>query len=115
VLGNFDEYLLPTASDVPQVEVLFIENPDEIGPHGAKTLGEPACEIAAPAIANAVANATGNRIRELPLTLERVLLGRSLSRKGERGSAAVQRGSASAHRDSTSTQRDSASEKRSEG
>ncbi len=115
VLGNFDEYLLPTASDVPQVEVLFIENPDEIGPHGAKTLGEPACEIAAPAIANAVANATGNRIRELPLTLERVLLGRSLSRKGERGSAAVQLGSASAHRDLTSTQRDSASEKRSEG
>ena len=94
VLGNFDEYLLPTASDVPPVEVAFIENPDEIGPHGAKTLGEPACEIAAPAIANAVANATGRRIRELPLTLERVLLGRSLSRKGERGSARAQRDSA---------------------
>jgi CO/xanthine dehydrogenase Mo-binding subunit len=94
VLGNFDEYLLPTASDVPQVEVVFIENPDKIGPHGAKTLGEPACEIAAPAIANAVANATGSRVRELPLTLERVLLGRSLSRKGERGSAKAQRDSA---------------------
>ena len=98
-LGNFDEYLLPTASDVPPVEVAFIENPDDIGPHGAKTLGEPACEIAAPAIANAVANATGMRIRELPLTLERVLLGRSLSRKGERGSTRAQRDSAKDARD----------------
>jgi len=91
VLANFDEYLIPTASDLPQVEVAFIENPDEIGPHGAKTLGEPACEIAAPAIANAVANATGKRIRELPLTLERVLLGKNLSRTGERGSTKAAR------------------------
>lgn len=90
-VGNFDEYLLPTASDVPRVEMVFIENPDDLGPHGAKTLGEPACEIAAPAIANAVANATGRRIRNLPLTLERVLLGRSLSRKSERGSARAAR------------------------
>jgi CO/xanthine dehydrogenase Mo-binding subunit len=91
-LGNFDEYLIPTASDVPEVSVVFIENPDELGPHGAKTLGEPACEIAAPAIANAVANATGGRIRELPITLERVLLGRRLSREGERGSLKAARG-----------------------
>lgn len=87
VVGNFDEYLIATASDMPDVEVHFVENADDLGPHGAKTLGEPACEIAAPAIANAVADATGNRIRELPISLERVLLGRSLSRKGERGSA----------------------------
>jgi CO/xanthine dehydrogenase Mo-binding subunit len=86
VLGNLDEYLLPTIADVPEVSVIFVENPDGLGPYGAKSLGEPACEIAAPAIANAVANATGRRIRELPLTLERVLLGRKLSRKEERGS-----------------------------
>jgi len=83
---NLDEYLLPTVADVPEVSVIFVENPDGLGPYGAKSLGEPACEIAAPAIANAVANATGRRIRELPLTLERVLLGRKLSRKEERGS-----------------------------
>jgi CO/xanthine dehydrogenase Mo-binding subunit len=86
VVENLDEYLLPTIADVPEVSVIFVENPDGLGPYGAKSLGEPACEIAAPAIANAVANATGRRIRELPLTLERVLLGRKLSRKEERGS-----------------------------
>jgi CO/xanthine dehydrogenase Mo-binding subunit len=86
-LSNFDEYLLPTACDVPPVEVMFIEGDDPLGPYGAKALGEPANEIAAPAIANAVANATGRRVRELPLTLERVILGRNLTRSGERGSA----------------------------
>jgi CO/xanthine dehydrogenase Mo-binding subunit len=86
LLDNLDEYLLPTIGDVPDVNVVFIENPDGLGPYGAKSLGEPACEIAAPAIVNAVANATGRRIRELPLTLEQVLLGRKLSRKEERGS-----------------------------
>ena len=85
-LENYDEYLLPTACDMPKMEVIFIENPDAFGPYGAKSLGEPATEIAAPAIVNAVANATGKRIRELPLTLERVLLGCNLSRKGQRGS-----------------------------
>jgi len=86
VLDNLDEYLISTAADVPEMSVVFIENPDKLGPFGAKSLGEPACELAAPAIANAVANATGKRIRELPLTLERVLLGRKLMRKDERGS-----------------------------
>jgi len=84
--NNFDEYLLTTACDMPPVETMFIENIDALGPYGAKSLGEPACEIAAPAIANAVANAIGIRIRDLPLTLERILLGRSLNRKDSRGS-----------------------------
>jgi CO/xanthine dehydrogenase Mo-binding subunit len=86
---NYDEYLLPTICDMPEMEVVFIENADRLGPYGAKSLGEPATEIAAPAIVNAVANATGRRIRDLPLTLERVLLGCNLSRKGQRGSAKV--------------------------
>ena len=83
---NFDEYLLPTICDMPEVDVSFVENYDKLGPFGAKSLGEPACELAAPAIANAVYNATGMRIRELPLTLEQVLLGRNLSRTDSRGS-----------------------------
>jgi CO/xanthine dehydrogenase Mo-binding subunit len=88
-LANFDEYLIPTICDVPPVKVIFIEGNDPLGPYGAKALGEPANEIAAPAIANAVANAISRRVRELPLTLERILLGRNLKRKGERGSAAA--------------------------
>jgi CO/xanthine dehydrogenase Mo-binding subunit len=83
---NFDEYLLPTSLDVPPVRVILVENPDPAGPFGAKSIGEPANEIAAPAIANAIQNATGRRVRELPATLERVLLGHKLSRSGPRGS-----------------------------
>lgn len=83
---NFDEYLIPTAMDVPFIRGIIVENEDEAGPFGAKSVGEPTNEIAAPAIINAIYNATGKRITELPATLERVLLGRKLTRTGERGS-----------------------------
>jgi len=83
---NFDEYLIPTSMDVPSIEAIIVENPDPAGPYGAKSLGEPANEIAAPAIINAIFNATGKRITEIPATLERVLLGHALSRQGRRGS-----------------------------
>ena len=83
---NFDEYLIPTALDVPPIQTIIVENPDVAGPFGAKSVAEPANEIAAPAILNAIANATGRRITELPATLERTLLGHELSRKGPRGS-----------------------------
>ena len=86
---NFDEYLIPTAMDMPTVHALVVENPDPAGVFGQKSLGEPATEIAAPAIVNAIANATGRRIREIPATLERVLLGRKLTRTGPRGSEAA--------------------------
>ena len=83
---NFDEYLIPTSMDMPSIEAIIVENPDPAGPYGAKSLGEPANEIAAPAIINAIFNATGKRITEIPATLERVLLGHALSRQGQRGS-----------------------------
>ncbi|MCR4428205.1 MAG: xanthine dehydrogenase family protein molybdopterin-binding subunit [Caldiserica bacterium] len=84
---NFDTYLLPTSCDVPQIDPIIVENPDPYGPYGAKSLGEPTNELLAAAIANAVFRACGRRIRELPLTPERVLLGRSLKEKrGARGS-----------------------------
>jgi CO/xanthine dehydrogenase Mo-binding subunit len=83
---NFDEYLIPTAMDVPPIETIIVENPDPAGPFGAKSVGEPANELAAPAIVNAIANATGRRVTELPATLERVRLGHKLSRAGPRGS-----------------------------
>ena len=77
---NFDEYLIPGICDMPEIEAIIVENPDSYGPYGAKTIGEPTLEITAPAIANAIAQATGRRVRQLPLDLERVLLGRSLQR-----------------------------------
>ncbi len=83
---NFDEYLLPTAKDIPNIKAIIVENEDAAGPFGAKSIGEPTNEIAAPAIINAIYNATGKRIYELPANLERVLLGHKLTRKGERGS-----------------------------
>jgi CO/xanthine dehydrogenase Mo-binding subunit len=84
---NFDEYLIPTSMDVPRINAIIVENEDAVGPFGAKSIGEPANEIAAPAIINAICNATGKRVYELPANLERVLLGHKLTRNGERGSA----------------------------
>jgi len=79
---NFDEYLIPTVKDMPEISPVIVENPDPYGPYGAKSIGEPTLELGAAAIANAVAHATGKRIRHLPLNLERVLLGHSLSKEG---------------------------------
>jgi CO/xanthine dehydrogenase Mo-binding subunit len=75
---NFDGYTIPTSLDVPEPEVHVVENPDPLGPFGAKSVGEPVMEVAAPAVANAIANATGQRFYELPLTMEQVLLGKPL-------------------------------------
>lgn len=86
---NFDEYIVPTALDVPRIHPIIVENPDPASSFGQKSLGEPTLEIAAPAVANAIANATGKRFRELPLNLERVLIGRKLSRRGARASEAA--------------------------
>ena len=83
---NFDEYLIPTSMDVPPIVPIIIENEDPTGPFGAKSVGEPTNELAAPAIINAIFNATGKRITEIPASLERVLLGHKLSRNGQRGS-----------------------------
>jgi len=91
---NFDEYLIPTSMDMPPVIPIIIENEDPAGPFGAKSIGEPANEIAAPAIVNAIFNATGKRICELPANLERVLLGHTLTGKGERESVRKEKGKA---------------------
>ena len=65
-------YRIPAASDVPPIEVFLIELADPYGPFGAKGIGEIGTNCAAPAIANAVANATGVRLRQLPMIPERV-------------------------------------------
>ena len=79
---NFDEYLIPTALDVPEITAIFVEKPFAPGPFGAKNLAEPAMVPTAPAILNAIYHATGRRISELPATLERVLLGHELRKQG---------------------------------
>ncbi|MCC3144297.1 xanthine dehydrogenase family protein molybdopterin-binding subunit [Halanaerobium sp. Z-7514] len=79
---NFHDYMIPTIKDMPDIEAVIVENPDPDGPFGAKSIGEPTLELASAAIANAVAHASGKRIRSLPLNLERVLIGRALSKGG---------------------------------
>lgn len=70
---NFMDYKMPTAVDVPRVEPVLVENPTGPGPHGLKGVGEPPHVPTAAAIANAVSNAVGAGVNELPLTPERVL------------------------------------------
>jgi CO/xanthine dehydrogenase Mo-binding subunit len=77
---NFDEYLIPTVKDMPDIDPIIVENPDPNGPFGAKSIGEPTLELGAAAISNAVANATKKRIRSLPLNLEKIIVGRDLSK-----------------------------------
>jgi CO/xanthine dehydrogenase Mo-binding subunit len=71
-IRNFDDFMIPGAMDVPGIEIIILEGASPGGPYGAKGIGEFGVELAAPAIANAHANATGRRIRRLPLSLERV-------------------------------------------
>ncbi len=70
---SFSEYLIPTAMDMPEVRSIILESRSGLGPFGAKGIGEPALTPVAPAIANAVADAIGTRVFELPITPERVV------------------------------------------
>ncbi|MEM1392093.1 MAG: molybdopterin cofactor-binding domain-containing protein [Cyanobacteria bacterium P01_H01_bin.150] len=69
------EYRIPTAADMPPMEIFLIEKTDPYGPFGAKGVGEITTNCTAPAIANAIAHATGVRLRQLPMTPERVWKG----------------------------------------
>jgi xanthine dehydrogenase YagR molybdenum-binding subunit len=71
---NYSGYLVPTNADIPELDVLFVGGFDEeASPLGAKGLGELTAVSVAPAITNAVYHATGKRIRDLPVTLEKLL------------------------------------------
>ncbi|MCC7283785.1 MAG: xanthine dehydrogenase family protein [Acetobacteraceae bacterium] len=70
---SFSEYLMPTSMDMPRVETILLESRSGIGPFGAKGIGEPGMTPVAPAIANAVADAIGVRVFEMPITPERVI------------------------------------------
>jgi len=66
---NLNTYRIPRSMDLPEMKAIIIENPDEVSPTGAKSIGEPANELLAPAIANAIFNATGQRQHVLPIRL----------------------------------------------
>jgi aldehyde oxidoreductase len=63
---NLHDYLIPTFGDVPRIEVILIEDPEPLGPFGAKGVGEPGLIPTAPAILGAIRHATGVRITEVP-------------------------------------------------
>ena len=77
---SLSEYLIPTTMDVPLVRSIILESRSGLGPFGAKGIGEAALTPVAPAIANAVADAIGVRIADLPITPEKVI---NALRKGE--------------------------------
>jgi len=72
--ASFADYHVPVNADIPQIEALFVNKPDyNINPLGAKGMGEIALIGMAAAVANAVYNATGKRIRELPITPDKLV------------------------------------------
>jgi len=64
---------IPTHRDVPNIEVIFIESDDGLGPYGAKSMGESSKVPAVAAVGNAVFNAIGVRMRDLPMTRDKIL------------------------------------------
>jgi xanthine dehydrogenase YagR molybdenum-binding subunit len=74
VYPNISEYVMPVHADIPDITTIFVEEQDRlINPAGVKGLGELPIVGAAAAIANAVYHATGIRVRDLPITAEKIL------------------------------------------
>ena len=74
VNNNFADYHVAVNADVPHIDVIFVNKPDFIlNPQGAKGIGEVGMVGFAAAVANAVYNATGKRIRELPITADKLI------------------------------------------
>jgi xanthine dehydrogenase YagR molybdenum-binding subunit len=71
--ANFGDYLVPVNADIPDLDVLFVGEPDRFNPIGVKGVGEVGLVGMAAAIANAVFHATGKRIRSLPITVDQLL------------------------------------------
>jgi CO/xanthine dehydrogenase Mo-binding subunit len=69
---NLHDYLIPTVGDIPEIEVVIVEDREPLGPFGAKGIGEPALVPTAPAILGAIRHATGLRITRVPATPDRV-------------------------------------------
>jgi len=70
---SFATYKIPSTLDMPEIEIILVEEPAPSGPYGAKGVGEPGMVNVAPSIANALYDAVGVRINSLPMTPEKVL------------------------------------------
>lgn len=71
---NLGDYYIPTSMDIPEIKTIIVEYPGQLGPFGAKAIGEPPVVLPGPAIINAIDNAIGVRLNEMPATPDRVLL-----------------------------------------
>ena len=71
--SDFAKYIVPTSLDVPQVNTIIVEDPDSTGPLGVKGVAELSLVPTPPAIMNAIYDAIGVRITDLPATPEKVL------------------------------------------
>jgi CO/xanthine dehydrogenase Mo-binding subunit len=70
--ASFMDYGIPKAPHVPQIEAILVQNPSPVGPFGARGIGEPPITAGAAALANAIKDATGARVIELPLNSETI-------------------------------------------
>lgn len=82
--NSFMQYKIPNRMDIPKVRIEFESSYEKTGPFGAKSIGELVIDTPCPAIANAVYNATGVRVRELPITPEKVAMGIFAREAGEK-------------------------------
>jgi len=71
--AHFGEYKIPTIRDIPSLKKIILETPVGRGPYNSMSIGETPIITVAPAIANAIQDAVGARIKSLPLTAEKVL------------------------------------------
>ena len=83
VSENLHDYLMSTVGDMPEIEVILIEDPEPLGPYGAKGIGEHALIPTAPAILGAIKHATGVSIHHVPATPDCVLA--TLQKAGKNG------------------------------
>ena len=81
--GDFSTYILPTASDLPNMEIMAVTPHEDAGPFGMKGIGEISIDAVFPAVANAIADATGIRIATGIMSAEKVLA--AFSRSGQEG------------------------------
>jgi CO/xanthine dehydrogenase Mo-binding subunit len=72
---NLADYYIPTSVDIPEIKTIIVEYPGPLGPYGAKAMGEIPVVLPAPAIVNAIDNAIGVRLNQIPATPDRVLIG----------------------------------------
>jgi putative selenate reductase molybdopterin-binding subunit len=71
-VGSLADYKLPNSVDIPALTTVVLDSPAGHGPYNVRGVGNASIALPAPAIANAIADACGARVRELPITSERV-------------------------------------------